>query len=74
MDIKNFIAIYDDVLPRQIIGNLVRFANSRDFGQAAIGGGENTTINTNIRKTQGYGLKRESPSFTDIHWHNLLYF
>jgi hypothetical protein len=38
MEIKNFIKIYDEVLPWNILSNLIRFANVREFQKAKVGG------------------------------------
>jgi len=40
MEIKNFIKIYDQVLPWNALSNLIRFANVSNFNEAKIGGGD----------------------------------
>ena len=40
MEINNFIKIYDEVLPWNILSNLIRFANVSNFTEAKIGGGD----------------------------------
>ena len=38
MEIKNFIKIYDEVLPWNALSNLIRFANISKFTETKIGG------------------------------------
>ena len=39
MEIKNFIKIYDEVLPWNAVSNLIRFANVSKFKETEVGGG-----------------------------------
>ena len=50
MEIKNFVKIYDEVLPWNVLSNLIRFANVTNFTEAKIGGGDGTK-NFNINLT-----------------------
>jgi hypothetical protein len=71
MEIKNFIKIYDEVLPINSVGNLIRFANNIHFDPTKIGNGK---VDFEIRKTYSSGmLSNLSNSMTEVHWHNLLY-
>jgi hypothetical protein len=72
MEIKNFVKIYDEVLPWNALSNLIRFANVSNFNKAAVGGGEN--VNFNIRKTYTLPLSKLSNSMSNVHWFNLLHF
>jgi len=74
MEIKNFIKIYDEVLPWNVLSNLIRFANVSDFSQTKIGGGDQFKIDFNVRKTYTLPLSNLSRSISNIHWGNLLYF
>jgi hypothetical protein len=74
MEIKNFIKIYDEVLPWNVLSNLIRFANITDFKEAKIGGGEKNQTNFNIRRTYTLPLSNLSNSVSNVHWFNLLYF
>ena len=37
MELKNFITIYDNALPIQVIGNLIRYANKNNFNKTCVG-------------------------------------
>jgi hypothetical protein len=72
MEIKNFIKIYDEVLPLNSVGNLIRFANSVNFKEAEIGGeGENKT-DFNVRRTYTLPLSNLNNSLSHVHWYNFL--
>jgi hypothetical protein len=74
MEIKNFITIYDDVIPLKTIGNLIRFLKKVEFEKTAIGGKDNKMdIDFNIRKTYGYSFHLTNDSMTNVHWYNLLH-
>jgi len=74
MEIKNFVKIYDEVLPWNVLSNLIKFANVSNFQEAKIGGGcETETVNFNIRRTYNLPLTNLSKSMSDVHWFNLLY-
>ena len=74
MEIKNFIKIYDDVLPIEVISNIIKYANSLKFNEATIVGKQQTgkELNLNIRKTYTYPLTNLSNMMSDVHWANLL--
>lgn len=74
MEIKNFIKIYDEVLPWNVIGNLIRFANVFKLDEAKIGGGVENITNFNVRKTYTLSLSNLSKSISNVHWFNLLQF
>ena len=73
MEIKNFIKIYDEVLPWNALSNLIRFSNVSNFEEAKVGGGEENETNFNVRKTYTLPLSNLSNSFSKVHWFNLLY-
>ena len=74
MEIKNFVKIYDEVLPWNVLSNLIRFSNISKFEETKIGGGENIKVDFNIRRTYGLVLSNLHNSFSNVHWFNLLYF
>ena len=74
MEIKNFIKIYDEVLPWNVLSNLIRFANISNFEKTRIGGGEDSKTDFNIRKTYTLPLSNLNNSISNVHWFNLLYF
>jgi hypothetical protein len=73
MEIKNFIKIYDEVLPWNVLSNLIRFSNISNFQEAQIGGGNENKTNFNIRKTYTLPLSNSHDSLSTVHWFNLLY-
>ncbi len=73
MEIKNFIKIYDEVLPWNVVSNLIRFANSSNFDKARVGGSNKSEINFHVRRTFTLPLSNLSNSFSEVHWFNLLY-
>jgi hypothetical protein len=73
MEIKNFIKIYDEVLPWNVLSNLIRFSNISNFEKAQVGGGNENETNFNVRKTYTLPLSNSSNSFSKVHWFNLLY-
>ena len=72
MEIKNFVKVYDNVLPLNLIGNIVRFANQSEFEETRIGGDEYNEVNFNIRKAYSLPLTYLSKKMTNVHWFNLL--
>jgi len=74
MEIKNFIKIYDEVLPWNILSNLIRFANISKFIETQIGGGGNPMIDFNSRRAFTLPLSNLDNSMSKVHWFNLLQF
>jgi len=72
MEIKNFIKIYDEVLPWNALSNLIRFANISKFTETKIGGEGESKIDFNVRRTYTLPLSNLSDSFSNVHWFNLL--
>ena len=69
MEIKNFIKVYDEVLPWEIISNVLKFANKIDFKESQIiGSGGQSTTDFNVRRTYVYALDYTSDSMTTVHW------
>jgi predicted 2-oxoglutarate/Fe(II)-dependent dioxygenase YbiX len=75
MEIKNFIKIYDDVLPLKTLSNLIRYANITKFQETKVGGGDviDGIVDFNIRKTYTHPLSNLQESMTTTHWYSLLY-
>ena len=76
MEIKNFIKIYDNILPLNGLSSLIRFANGSTFLESKIGGGDKhkSTTDFNIRRTYTLPLSNLNDSFSNVHWFNLLQF
>jgi hypothetical protein len=73
MEIKNFVKIYDEVLPWNVLSNLIRFANISNFIEARIGTVKGPEKNFNIRRTYTLPLSNLSNSLSQVHWFNLLH-
>jgi Rps23 Pro-64 3,4-dihydroxylase Tpa1-like proline 4-hydroxylase len=75
MEIKNFIKIYDDAIPLNIISNLIQFCNHIQFNEATVGRGDGKSEKDfNIRRTYTYSLSNLYSSLSNVHWSNLLGF
>jgi hypothetical protein len=74
MEIKNFIKIYDEVLPWKALSNLIRFANTSNFNEAQISGGTESKINFSVRRTYTLPLSNLNNSISNVHWFSLLHF
>jgi hypothetical protein len=72
MEIKNYIKIYDDVLPWKTLSNLIRYSNVVDFEQTKVGGGNESKVDFNIRRTYAHSLSNLNKNMSCVHWHNLL--
>jgi hypothetical protein len=75
MEIKNFVKIYDEVLPWENISSLIKFSsNSSEFQKAYVGGSPNSKaeVNFNVRRTWTLGLSNVENSLTKVHWFNFL--
>jgi hypothetical protein len=74
MELKNFVQIYDEVLPWNVLSNLIRFANFYKFKPTEIGGGIDSKTDFNTRKTYTLPLSNLHNSISNVHWFNLLQF
>jgi len=74
MEIKNFIKIFDEVLPWNVLSNLISFANVSDFSETKIRGGDQPITDFKVRRTYSHTLSNLNMSLSNIHWYNLLYF
>ena len=74
MEIKNFIKIYDEILPYETLSNLLRFSNNSIFEKTKVNTGDCFEENFNIRRTYSLSLSNLNNSLTHVHWANLLYY
>jgi hypothetical protein len=74
MEIKNFVKIYDDVLPINVVSNIIRFSNKSNFLQTRVGGNINepSRIDFNVRRTWTLPLSNLDNSLSNVHWFNYL--
>ena len=71
MEIKNFIKIYDDVLPLTAIATLVKWGSKASFQDAGIISSDEGCINgvqKNVRNTKAISLNNKSSSLTNVHY------
>jgi len=75
MEIKKFVKIFKNVLPKECNENLIRFAKFCKYEETRIGGiDQEGVVNFDIRKTLMYPLTNFSNSLSNVHWHNFLCF
>jgi len=74
MEIKKFIKIYDEVLPWNVVSNLIKFANCAKFEETKIGGGSESKTDFNVRRAYVLPLSNLSNSMSNVHWFSLLHF
>jgi len=72
MEIKNYIKIYDNVIPYNTLSSLLKYINICNFEETKIGGGENEKTDFNVRRTFTYPLTYLHKKLTDVHWANFL--
>ena len=72
MDIKNYIKIFDAVIPYPTLANLIKFVNTKNFEKAEVIGTSGHEVNMSIRNTFNISIDINSESMTDVHWLNLL--
>jgi hypothetical protein len=77
MGLKNYIKIYDNVLPLKTLSNCIRVLNKVKYEEATIINEDKTQggiINKKIRNTKNFSFAfMKDYSLTISHWHNLLY-
>ena len=76
MEVKNFIKIYDDILPLTVISALIKWCNKINFEEAKIistpterNGG---CVQKEIRNTKNISLNNQSNSLTNVHYAMLI--
>jgi len=72
MEIKNFIKIYDEVMPIEVLSNLIRYCSKIEFDKAGIVGKSGGEVDFNVRRTYIHSLTPISNSMTEVHWTNFL--
>lgn len=69
MELRNYIKVYDDIIPPQTLGNMIRWFNTCEFKSGVIGHG---VLDKNIRNVQTKPLTNLGKSLTETHWCNIL--
>jgi predicted 2-oxoglutarate/Fe(II)-dependent dioxygenase YbiX len=68
MKITDYIKVYDDVIPLEILSSLIQWLNTQKFEQAETLGG----LNRNVRRAECLTLSAKHNFKTNIHWYNYL--
>ena len=56
MEIRNFIKIYDEILPWKVLSNLIRFLNTCSFEEAKVGADDHERVDFTIRKVHSFNV------------------
>ena len=69
MEIKDFIKIYDNAIPLELVSSIVRWSNKSKFEDAGVIASDNPNqINKNVRNTKTLQLSKFSESLTNVHF------
>ena len=79
MEIKDYITVFDNALPIEIVSNFIKYINTQDknFTPARInnyGGKDGKGVDFDVRRTWNLSVSPQSSSLTNVHWHNVLFF
>ena len=69
MELRKYLKVYDDVLPNETMGNMIRWFNTCGFTPGSVGQG---VLDKNIRNVQTKPLVNLGDSLTEAHLCNLL--
>jgi hypothetical protein len=69
MDLKNFISVYDDIMPKKTFNILLKVCKNLDWEKATISKNE---LNEDIRITEKCDLEDISNSMTTVHWFHIM--
>ena len=74
MHLKNYVRIFDEILPLNVLSNLIKYINIVNFEEAKIlAPNVEDQVNFNIRRTYSKDLQfAYSNSLSEVHWCNLL--
>jgi hypothetical protein len=72
MSVFDGIEIIDDLLPINVIGQLVKFANNQNYNVGVTIGDHDPETVKKVRDTKTCALFSHSPSLTNAHWANLI--
>jgi len=79
MEIKDYVTVYENALPVEVVSNFIKYINTQDknFIPARInndGGKDGKGVDFDVRRTWNLSVSPESSSLTNVHWHNVLFF
>ena len=72
MDVKDFVRIYDDVIPNNVLSNFLKYANQIKFEQAGLSIGDKNYVDKSERNVGNFALSNNTPSLTEAHWYNFI--
>jgi len=75
MEIKNFIKVYDNVVPPSLVSGIIKWANKSNFKKAGVASKEaenREIVEESVRKTKVLALGQCSDSLTNVHYFNVL--
>ena len=74
MHLKNYVRIFDEILPLNVLSNLIKYINTVNFKEAKIlAPNVEDQVNFNIRRTYSKDLHFAfTNSLSEVHWCNLL--
>lgn len=74
MEVKNFIKVYDNILPLESLSVLIKVVNQFNYEKALITGDDpnNPIINEDIRKVGSYVMTNQSNKLTEQKWCNVM--
>jgi Rps23 Pro-64 3,4-dihydroxylase Tpa1-like proline 4-hydroxylase len=69
MELKNFVSVYDNILPEETLQTFLKVCQTLDFEDARIA---NNQVDKSIRKVKKCDLGDLSSSMTNVHWFNVI--
>ena len=74
MEINNFIKVYDNVIPVEVVSDIIVWSNKELFQQAGevVGGMDEGVINEKRRKVKVLDLNSKEKSLTNVHFARML--
>ena len=75
MELRDYIKVYDNVLPAIVVGNMIRWFNTWKFSPGLVGGtmqNPEGELHENIRNVETKPLVNFGKSLTETHWCNVL--
>ena len=75
MELRDYIKVYDNVLPAIVVGNMIRWFNTCKFSPGLVGGtmqNPEGELHENIRNVETKPLVNFGKSLTETHWCNVL--
>lgn len=72
MEINNFIKIYDNVIPVEVVSDIIVWSNKTSFEDAEIVGNGEGVVDKKTRKTKSLVLDSNQKSLTNVHFARML--